>query len=330
MLQWLSGAQALPEYADLFYSRAKEFYELASEGWDTTLCAGGMLWSPYLQPYKNAVTNELYIAASIGMYLHHPEGSKRHLEAAVKAHRWLSQSGMRNEQGLYCDGFHMTHRRCTDLNRMLYTYNQGILLSALRGLFDATKDELYVMEAVQLVEDMRSGEMVWDGVVEEKCDPAGFCNQDGQMFKGIYFLHLQQLCKDWSNPRKGNKLPKLLTEKCGDWKEWVKGNMDAALRSRSKAGIAGMWWNAPSGSELNLDLKIQRPGIAASSLDGAVRDLVNQCAGDVEECEIAMRPPGEQRWGYGKGDWNDRGRGRTVETHGGLIGVILAARELGV
>jgi len=60
------------QYIPAFAHRARIFWDLASAGWDTTLCDGGMIWSPYLLPYKNAITNELYIAASISMYLYFP------------------------------------------------------------------------------------------------------------------------------------------------------------------------------------------------------------------------------------------------------------------
>ena len=60
--------QFIPQFAH----RARLFYDLASKGWDTTLCGGGMVWNPHLAPYKNAITNELFIAASIGMYLYFP------------------------------------------------------------------------------------------------------------------------------------------------------------------------------------------------------------------------------------------------------------------
>ncbi|KAJ8128755.1 hypothetical protein O1611_g4879 [Lasiodiplodia mahajangana] len=55
-----------------FSHRARVFWDLASHGWDTTLCGGGMVWNPRLLPYKNAITNELYVAASISMYLYFP------------------------------------------------------------------------------------------------------------------------------------------------------------------------------------------------------------------------------------------------------------------
>jgi hypothetical protein len=62
------GVQYIPAFAH----RAHVFYDLASRGWDETLCGGGMLWNPALEPYKNSVTNQLWISASVGMFLHFP------------------------------------------------------------------------------------------------------------------------------------------------------------------------------------------------------------------------------------------------------------------
>ncbi|KFY19895.1 hypothetical protein V493_07804, partial [Pseudogymnoascus sp. VKM F-4281 (FW-2241)] len=70
-------AQGLPswygeEWTPGFAHRARIFWDLASGGWDVSACGGGMVWSPYLSPYKNAITNELFITASISMYLNFP------------------------------------------------------------------------------------------------------------------------------------------------------------------------------------------------------------------------------------------------------------------
>ncbi|KAJ2968973.1 hypothetical protein NUW58_g10099 [Xylaria curta] len=118
-----------------FAHRARIFWDLASHGWDTKLCDGGMLWNPQLLPYKNAITNELFIAASISMYLYFPgddsqssfsnrcdkfnpndpdpqtySGSRdpRYLKAAVESYRWLRNSNMTNARGLFVDGFHIS------------------------------------------------------------------------------------------------------------------------------------------------------------------------------------------------------------------------------
>ncbi len=55
-----------------FAHRSRIFWDFAEKGWDTKLCGGGMNWNPRLQPYKNAITNELFIAASVSMYLYFP------------------------------------------------------------------------------------------------------------------------------------------------------------------------------------------------------------------------------------------------------------------
>ncbi|KXJ91450.1 hypothetical protein Micbo1qcDRAFT_163172, partial [Microdochium bolleyi] len=128
-----------------FAHRARVFWELSTHGWDDRYCGGGMTWNPRLLPYKNAITNELYIAASASMYLYFPgdnngspflnggAGSHRptgrdddddddgddgppiwpprdpeHLKAAVEGYRWLAASGFTDKQGLIIDGFHIS------------------------------------------------------------------------------------------------------------------------------------------------------------------------------------------------------------------------------
>ncbi|KAH7027518.1 uncharacterized protein B0I36DRAFT_364707 [Microdochium trichocladiopsis] len=131
-----------------FAHRARVFWELSTHGWDDEYCAGGMTWNPRLLPYKNAITNELFIAASASMYLYFPgddngspflngggvgkahgrrhrgyDGSDddddedmpmwpprdpRHLKAAVDGYRWLAASDFTDKQGLIIDGFHIS------------------------------------------------------------------------------------------------------------------------------------------------------------------------------------------------------------------------------
>ena len=84
-----------------------------------------MLWSPYLEPYKNAITNELFISASISMYLYFPGDDNtspfslpnahatadipgrhkdpKYLAAAIEGYKWLKSSNMTDCLGLYGD-----------------------------------------------------------------------------------------------------------------------------------------------------------------------------------------------------------------------------------
>lgn len=84
-----------------FLCRARLFYALARRGWDNKHCGGGMYWGPR-STYKNAVTTELFITASLGMYEIYRE--KHLLEAAIRGWVWFKGSGMINQQGLVNDG----------------------------------------------------------------------------------------------------------------------------------------------------------------------------------------------------------------------------------
>jgi len=60
-----------------------------------------MVWGRWAR-YKNAITTELWIAASVGMF--EVFGEERMLESAVRGWVWLKESGMFNEEGLVNDG----------------------------------------------------------------------------------------------------------------------------------------------------------------------------------------------------------------------------------
>ena len=106
VLTWLrAGTYAKPRnfgQTAQFLSRAKFFYDfLVTGGWNTSSCGGGMKWGP-TSGYKNAVTTELFIATSMGMY--EAFGTQGYLDNAVKAWIWFKNSGMINGQGLINDG----------------------------------------------------------------------------------------------------------------------------------------------------------------------------------------------------------------------------------
>lgn len=293
--------QFIPQYAH----RARLFYDLGSRGWDTTLCGGGMVWNPHLAPYKNAITNELYIAASVGMYLHFPGDSDpspfarharseseatlppakahdfKYLDNAVEAYNWLKNSGMRNGQGLYVDGFHIQGWRggkdgsngtgkCDLREEKVYTYNQGVLLSGLRGLWDATGSIEYLQDGHELVRNViaatgwkdRDTERKWrwaglgrNGVLEELCDWSGSCTQNGQTFKGIFFHHLTLFCTtipdtcedvDGCQAANDNDARHLHQQSCDGYGDWIRHNAFAAIVTRDEDGVFGEWWGRPS------------------------------------------------------------------------------------
>jgi Glycosyl hydrolase family 76 len=93
------------QYVKRFLSRAKFFYNLAKCGWDNTTCGGGMYWGQCTN-YKNAVTTELFITASMGMYEAFKEES--YLQSAIRGWVWFKSIGLINQQGLVNDGLDNT------------------------------------------------------------------------------------------------------------------------------------------------------------------------------------------------------------------------------
>lgn len=353
--------------------RARIFYDLASHGWDTTLCDGGMNWNPALTPYKNAITNELYISASISMYLYFPGDNNTspyfvnnpehndwatprdptYLENAIKAYKWLRESNMQSQDGLYQDGFHIFgwrryangtidhgSRRCDVLNKMVYTYNQGVLLTASRGLWMATGARSYLDEGHSLVDSVirstgwPSHDGSWqglgrDGILEEFCDHSGYCSQDGQTFKGIFFNHLAEFCRPlWGYEEdlvsaQGGLDPDVYhyhKARCAAYGSWIAHNADAASVTRDADGLFGMWWgreypDAEPADNIARQMHLPRDAVdhmndATSSSDGAWRHHARFDDRSVSDGNFH--------------DVNDRGRGRSVETQSGGLAVLRA------
>lgn len=358
---WYGG-----EWIPAFAHRANIFWDLASQGWDTSLCGGGMIWSPHLQPYKNAITNELFIAASVEMYLHFPGDANpspfaardargttaprppvgprdpKYLAAALEAYEWLAAANMTNAQGLYVDGFHISGgaggTRCDARNEMVYSYNQGVLLSGQRGLWEVTGARAYLADGHRLVASVAAATgfdlaaqrpdpgRAWrglgrGGVVEDACDAGGDCGQDGQAFKGIFFHHLARFC----GPLGGEgEVQRWHAEGCAGYRGWIEGNARAAGGTLNAEGVAGMWWGAGM---------VGGEGEGVVLPEGAVDYRNEDGPGDgVWRGRRARRGEGEgegQQVLRGGEDANDRGRGRTVETQGGLVGVLRALCEVG-
>ncbi|KAG7293425.1 hypothetical protein NEMBOFW57_003475 [Staphylotrichum longicolle] len=301
-----------------FAHRARIFWELAAKGWDTSLCGGGMLWNPRLMPYKNAITNQLFISASISMYLHFPgdantspfstptqasasHASPKHqpwrphdpvfARAAQRAHAWLAASNMTNAHGLYADGFHISghndsgdgnnNTRCDTRDEMVYTYNQGVLLSGLLGLFRATRREAYLREGHALIKNVvratgwdldanqpvdennnnnKEGLPPWRGlgrwgVLEEACDVAGTCSQDAQTFKGVWMHHFAAFCgagvlssrssdsaDDNNEEEEMERVRAWHAGECRRYVPWLRRNARAAMGTKDERGLFGMWW----------------------------------------------------------------------------------------
>ncbi|TKA27012.1 hypothetical protein B0A50_05203 [Salinomyces thailandicus] len=409
VLEWLEVIKFINQYeayassdfgrADIarFAHRAHIFYNIVQTQFDTSLCGGGINWNPALAPYKNAITNELFLSSSIEMYLYFPGDSNTDpypsptytnvtnitlpdlpplaphdpllLSNAIKEYDWFKTHNFTNSQGLIVDGFHISPNQttCDQRNEMVYTYNQGVLLSGLRQLWEATGNPQYLTDAYTYIESTQtatgwsshtsSQANQWaglgrNGIMEDYCDAPANCSQDAQIFKGIYFQHLDVFCE--ALPTETPLVPGVTytataslaashAKKCREYLPWVEHNAHAALSTRDARGVVGGWWGA---SFVN---KTQEPwpAFAVQKPEGSLDEWNEgwRLGGPPWECRgwhcridgrgshgngLAMRRLLRQRRGVveGRQDPNDEGRGRTVETQGSGIGVVKAASDL--
>ncbi|KAI1314299.1 glycosyl hydrolase family 76-domain-containing protein [Xylaria venustula] len=399
-----------------FSHRARVFWDLAERGWDTKLCNGGMVWNPRLLPYKNAITNELFIAASVSMYFHFPgdnnaspfhshndkfnpkdvkskvsSGSRdaRYLKAAVEGYRWLRNANMTNDRGLIVDGFHISgyldknnnNTRCDTRDEMVYTYNQGVILTGQRGLWDATGAPSFLTDGHYLIQNVieatgyniRLEKPVDDpletkagilprwhglgrlGIMEDTCDASGTCSQDGQTFKGIFFHHLTAFCAPLEPPPSDLKLQvhkrafesikRSHAEACRAYSGWLRHNVLAATKTQDDAGRFGQWWtagllagrwvgpwptlvdNSVHGGSNRTDYR--NYGVPVDTTWRRLTAAPRPGSGLKNEQSPfgmgeAQTPLGNDKRQHHAKDPNDRGRGRTVETQSGGLGLLRA------
>ncbi|KAL2812805.1 hypothetical protein BDW59DRAFT_155110 [Aspergillus cavernicola] len=333
-----------------------------------------MIWNPYLGPYKNAITNELYISASIAMYLYYPgdqidapfvasgesaDGLPHdpvYLRTAEEAYRWLKHSNMTGIFNLYGDGYHIRGyqspqqpgtRQCDVLNTMVYTYNQGVILSGLKGLWLATGSEEYLADGHELVQNVMQAtgwpniyDQRWTGlgragILEEACDSHGDCSQDGQTFKGIFFHHFTEFCRPlrpqedrflstqpWAQSRGWERSFEWHQAWCSTYRPWIEHNAEAALVTRNEEGEFGMWWGRRYRVFDNSASHDSPLPHAATDYrnhpDSVPPDWWKNTTAALVHVMEAANPESSQP------EYNDRGRGRTVETQAGGVAVLRA------
>jgi hypothetical protein len=403
VLEWLEAIRFVNEYDSYnsgsrsqddirhFAHRAHVFYNIVQNEFDTTLCGGGVTWNPALQPYKNAITNELFMASSIAMYLYFPGDYNTDpypstnyssvtnttlpplpfvqphdplfLDNAVKEYAWFKSQNFTNAQGLIVDGFHISENQttCDERNEMVYSYNQGVILSGLRGLWEATSDPTYLSDGYDLINTVvnatgwnaknasEAGQWAGlgrDGIMEDYCDASANCSQDSQTFKGIYFHHLSIFCEplptitplvEGITVLADEELAAAHKRNCGSYTKWVTHNAQAALSTRDQYNVIGGWWGASDSdsSVQNAKLNTAAP-LPQNSWD--VRnnpEVLNQtpwnCSNGASQegrtRGVEAQPHRELTMRSQKRDVNDGGRGRTTESQGSGLSVVKAASD---
>ena len=84
-----------------------------------------------------------------------------------------------------------TDGTCVNNNGTTWTYNQGVILSGLALLSNATGNAT-LLDVAQKIADATIQRLTYsDGVLKEPCEPK--CDNDQKLFKGIFVRHLAYL-----------------------------------------------------------------------------------------------------------------------------------------
>ncbi len=232
---WLLGwMQAYSVDSNIKYlHRAALIYDSVSKGaWKTTSCQGGLLWCP-TRTYKNAITNELFLLSSMRL---HPyasilgKNSTYYLDWALKEWQWFENSGMINADYLINDGLNSIDNTCVNNNQTTWTYNQGVILSGLALLYNATQNSTLINIAQKIADATIQRLTYSNGILKEPCEPN--CDSDQKLFKGIFARHLSYLLPYLTDSFYIQKYSSFLQQNA------------ISLWSTSRCELVGLFWNS--------------------------------------------------------------------------------------
>ncbi|MCW2503895.1 MAG: glycosyl hydrolase, family 76 [Actinomycetia bacterium] len=151
--------------------------------WDG-VCGGGV-WGKDSKNAKNSISNALYIQLTAALHNRIP-GDTTYLQRAKAAWTWY-RTKLVTSSNMITDGIDMA--TCANGTGSIWTYNQGVILSALAELSKATGDATLLTTARQLANtSTTSGYIHSGGILRDWCEPDGCAGNPGDSpsFKGPY------------------------------------------------------------------------------------------------------------------------------------------------
>ncbi|KAJ3331880.1 hydrolase 76 protein [Blyttiomyces sp. JEL0837] len=171
--------------------------------WDP-ICGGGIYWSrnrlatnPQQRTYKSTIANAQLIELAGRLLVLSGNGTYKDL--ADRTYAWLKSSTIIDVDYTVADGINALDAGCSakDIDRSLFSYQPGVLLSGLSSLYKATGDQTYLTEATNLYNAAiktfvnPSTNVLHDPTCEQNpgyCkDPTGFL---WAMYKGLANFYL--------------------------------------------------------------------------------------------------------------------------------------------
>jgi predicted alpha-1,6-mannanase (GH76 family) len=222
---WLRGYEVTSDEAFLTAARAG-FADLIA-GWDDT-CGGGLWWNQDRR-YKNAITTGLFLLAAARLARVRPD-DPIYAQWARRAWDWFDAVGLINRDNLVNDGL----ENCRNNGGTTWTYNQGIIISALVELWRLTGARAH-LDRAHAIATAATTHLVHPNtpILREPSEPD--CDKDQEIFKGVLAQGLGRLCR--ADPARSAAHLAVLT-----------ANADAVWHlARDRHDGFGLVWSGPPG-----------------------------------------------------------------------------------
>ena len=145
---------------------------------------GGIAWRKTQLNYKNSPTTANAIILAARMY--GVQNNANDLALAKSLYSWMKTTLVDPTTGVVYDGINSNGTGALDKN--IYTYNQGAFIGAAVELYNATKDQTYLADAVLTANNaITDSRMLLGGVLKNEGQG------DGGLFKGIDIRYLTAL-----------------------------------------------------------------------------------------------------------------------------------------
>ncbi|KAK4496636.1 hypothetical protein PRZ48_012616 [Zasmidium cellare] len=216
-----------------YLSTAENIFSAMASTFGTTPCSNnsagqGGIWWDEAHSYINAIPNELLmsVAAHLANRVQNGGGYRN---IARRQWEWFRGSGLINSGNTINDGLDTS--TCANNGGVVWTYNQGVILSALVELSTATGDSSLLSTAQNIASAAVEQLSDENGILHEPCESyAEGCDSDRTQFKGIFARSLAQLGKAGG----------------GDYGDFLRRNAESVWgRSDDGKGVLGVNWAGP-------------------------------------------------------------------------------------
>jgi len=238
------------EYKDV----AMYLWGQIKKSWTDDVFGGGITWKQDTPKQKNAVSNAP--AAIIGMRLYDIDKNEDDLVWAKKIYAWQKANLVDPANGLVWDNVSEQNGVKVANKDWVFTYNMGTWIGAGVRLFNITKDQTYLNDALKSARSMlTSPKLTSEGVLRDEGQG------DGGLFKGILVRYFTELIEE----------PTINSSDRESFVKFLRFNAETFYKKgiRRPAMLASPNWNAAPSAQT--DLTTQLSGVmlieAAAKLD---------------------------------------------------------------